>query len=135
MESKDIFNVATIEIFRLCLEEFPSEVELDHKKIAREVGEFFPEPTDEVKLFQHLGLLNQKVQDTISWLTHEGYIRVKTNYVSQPSWYVVTPKGLQAASVTIDSLESKPTFADVIKGGVKEVTSAAVPAIIGAFLK
>ncbi|TVP08755.1 hypothetical protein [Shewanella sp. KCT] len=135
MKSTDIFNAATFEIFYLCLEEFPSEVRLDPNIIARKVEGYFGDPTGDLEAYNHVVSIAEKSGDTINWLAHEGYIRLEHEYLSEPSTYVLTPKGLQAANVKIDSLENKPTFIEIIKGGIKHITLASMPLVISAMLK
>ncbi|WP_299665083.1 hypothetical protein [uncultured Psychromonas sp.] len=126
MDNIEVFDVASLEILRLCLDDFPIPVFLKAEDIASAVLEFYPENYfDE----QPAGKLRDLCQHTIYWLNKERIILVEViNDRDRPKG-TLTRKGLVLLN-RVPSTISEPTFRDVISKGLSNIPAALVSSIV-----
>ncbi|MBT0029632.1 hypothetical protein J4H40_09325 [Vibrio alginolyticus] len=134
MRNLDIFNCAAVEILHLSLESFPSPAEIDPEEIAETVKGYF---LDNEFSAVNESLLNEKCNDTLSWLASENYLVVNDEYYDVPSTAILTQKGLNAVNAKttlLDSANSKQ-FSEHFKGGLIQLPFSAVSSLMVDFFK
>ncbi|HCG7654209.1 hypothetical protein P3538_13475 [Vibrio parahaemolyticus] len=134
MRNLDIFNCAAVEILHLSLESFPSAAEIDPEEIAETVKGYF---LDNEFSAVNESLLNEKCNDTLSWLASENYLVVNDEYYDVPSTAILTQKGLNAVNAKttlLDSANSKQ-FSEHFKGGLIQLPFSAVSSLMVDFFK
>lgn len=134
MQSIDIFNLATLEIFRKCLSNFPLPVKLDPSEISGIVEGYFASPIESEALFSNLADINEKTGGTINWLKNEGFLRVVHEPLSGPITATLTQKGVSASNAYIPALGEGKRFSDFISTGVKDIATNVVSTLVAGLL-
>jgi|GEM_PF-1862387 hypothetical protein len=130
MKSLDIFNLATLEIFRKCLSNIPQPVKLDPSEIGKEVAGYFSNPNNAAELFTQLSVIQDKCEETINWLRNEGFLRIEPESLRGPVTATLTHKGMNASSVSVPSLGEGRRFSDFMTSNIKDVTKNIVSTLI-----
>jgi hypothetical protein len=134
VQSIDIFNLATLEIFRKCLSNFPLPVELDPSEISNVVEGYFSSPVEAEALFSHLTDIKDKTGGTINWLKDEGFLKVVHEPLSRPITATLTQKGVSASNAYIPALGEGKRFSDFMSTGVKDITKNVVSTLVAGLL-
>lgn len=130
MQSIDIFNLATLEIFRKCLGNFPLPVKLDPSEISDAVEGYFASPAESEALFFHLADIKDKTNGTNNWLKDEGFLRVVHEPLSGPITATLSQKGISASSAYIPALGEEKRFSDFMSAGVKDIAKNVVSTLV-----
>lgn len=130
MQSIDIFNLATLEIFRRCLVSFPVPVKLDAFEIGLEVESFFTAPETAEELFVHSAEIQARCRETMNWLNNEGFLSVVHKPTSGPIIATLTQKGIVATNANFDSLDKGKKFSDFMTSSAKDITKNVVSTLV-----
>jgi hypothetical protein len=125
MDSIEVFDIASLEVMRLCISEFPVPVTLNADDIAITVQDFYPEGYFDN---QSSGKLREICQHTIFWLNDENIISLKEIGFQRPQG-TLTRDGLSLLNRVPNSI-SGSTFRDVISKGVASIPAALVSGVV-----
>jgi hypothetical protein len=126
VDNIEVFDIASLEILRLCLDDFPIPVNLKAEDIASAVLEFYP---DNYFDDQPPGKLRDLCQHTIYWLHKEQIILVEViNDIDRPKG-TLTREGLALLN-RVPSTISESTFRDVISKGLSNIPVALVSGVV-----
>ena len=125
MDNIEVFDIASLEIMRLCLDDFPIPVNLKAEDIASTVLEFYPENYFDS---QPAGKLRELCQHTIFWLNNEQIISVEVVDIQRPKG-TLTREGLALLNRVPNTI-SEPTFRDLISKGLSSIPVALVSGVV-----
>lgn len=129
----DVFEAATIEIFRACIECHPQPAEIQTQQLAILVTEYFAAVEDD-QLQEQINQLDELCNYAIIWLKNEGFLR---DFGSSMDSYVVniTLQGLNAINAVPKSIEGKSTFGEVFRTGLGGIPFSVASSTIAEFFK
>ncbi|HHY0368263.1 TPA: hypothetical protein ACVU34_004634 [Vibrio parahaemolyticus] len=133
MRNLDVFNCAVVEIFHLCLHNFPVDTDIVTGDLAVKVSVYFEQQDDEDFFYQFLEI--EKICTyTLSWLHNEDYIRFN-RYSATESRAVLTEKGLNAVNSVPKSIKGEKTFKDIFSGGILKLSQPILTGVVVEFFK
>ena len=135
MKNLDIFNLAALELFHLCLEKFPVQVRIDANQISNVLSGYYDLPESSVESFNQIVNIKEICQHTIYWLREEGFIRTSSETLDGTCYVNITQKGLSAMNRLPSSINENRTFRDIFYSGLSGVASGAASSVMADFLK
>ncbi|MCE7568210.1 hypothetical protein LZS85_18975, partial [Aliivibrio fischeri] len=135
VKKSDVFNCAVVEIFHLCLENFPIDSEIVTGSLAIKVMEYFEDNLSDEDFFYQFTDVEKVCTYTLAWLKDEGYIRFNA-YNGGEYRAILTEKGLNASNSSVHAnLSKKSSFKDIFSEGISKVPFSVLSAVMVEFFK
>lgn len=135
MNNIDVFNCAAMEIFHLCLENFPIQLNVEPTEIALEVSKFFQLSENNQRLQDEFSNIDLICQHALWWLRDENYIRISSQTMDGSCSIVMTEKGLNAINKSPEALENKKSFKDIFYNGFSTLPFTVASGVMTEFFK
>jgi hypothetical protein len=134
MDNIDFFNITALEVFHLCLKEFPSSTGIDTTEVRNTVTGYFSDIELEGTVKLTSRQLDDRIFDSIDWLISEGFLVDKG---SSDSGYVVglTQKGLNTLNKSPTSINNSKSFRQVFNDGLMSISKSVASGIMVEFFK
>ncbi len=133
MNNLDVFNFATMEIFHICLENFPIDVEVEPYDIASAVFNYFQHPESEIEFSEQYENIEQICLHSLWWLRDENYIRLSNQDMDGSCNIVLAEKGLIAVNKVPKVLDNKQSFKDVFYNGLSSLPFSVASGVMTEF--
>jgi hypothetical protein len=131
----DKFNIAVIELFHACLENFPIPTKISSERLTYKINEYFEEPESGFHEAAQYSLNEQVCSNTITWLVNEKFITI-VEKVELLFSITLTQKGLNAVNSVPSSLESNnESYKDIFLKGAIGVPISIATNVITEFFK
>lgn len=124
-----------MEIFHLCLENFPIQIKVEPTEIALEVSEFFQLSENNQELHDEFTNIDQVCQHALWWLRDENYIRISSQMMDGSCSIVMTEKGLNAINKSPDALETNKSFKEIFYNGLSTLPFTVASGVMTEFFK
>jgi hypothetical protein len=131
----DKFNIAVIELFHACLDDFPIPTKISSEMLTYKINEYFSEPESKFHEAAQYSFNEQVCSNTITWLVSEKFITIVEKDELLFS-LTLTQKGLNAVNSVPSSLEGKSeSYKDIFLKGAINLPIATATNLITEFFK
>ena len=124
-----------MEIFHLCLENFPISFEVEPSQIAIDVSGYFELAESNQEFFNEFTNIDQVCQHALWWLRDENYIRITDQMMDGSCSIVMAEKGLIAINKIPKTLDNKKSFKDIFYTGLSTLPFSVTSGVMTEFFK